>query len=139
MQKRIIIAILAYILLLLIQTRIDYYFNHDLYAKGLVFSEVWYQPYSNLYLFLTLFYVLIASLIAKSYKFLAIALTFALTSGQDLIYFGVWNKGVYPNGQWTWMYWFHVFGFWNTYSQITFTTISVLIVVIICHLIKSLN
>lgn len=141
--KSIIIGLIVYGVLALIQTRIDFYFNSDLYAKGLIFSETWYKPYSTLYFFLTVFNVLIASLFAKSYKLFIVLFFFAYSSGCDLIYFGIWNKGIFPLTNWVWMPNYSVFGFWNTETQIIYTMsltlLGVLCAFIIGKLIKKLR
>src|SRR3972149_1582166 len=108
--KALLIGITVYAILVLIQTRIDFFFNSDLYEHGLIFSEKWYIPYTQLYFFLTVFYVLIASLFAKSYKLFIVLFFFAYSSGCDFIFFGIWNNGAFPLNNWSWMQNFKVFG-----------------------------
>jgi hypothetical protein len=125
--KALFVGLTIYAILALIQTRIDFYFNSELYTKGLIFSEMWYIPYSQLYFFLSLFYVFVAFLFAfivdrnLSVKLLTVLFFFSYSSGCDFIYFGIWEKGVFPSNNWLWMWQYNIFGIWLTIHQIIFT------------------
>jgi hypothetical protein len=57
---------------------------------------------------------------------------FVLSAGQDLIFFGLWNRGVFPLGDWTWMPFYTVFGAWTTMAQFLFTASLTLASCLIC-------
>jgi hypothetical protein len=109
----------------LLLTRIDYLVNVILYKFGLQFSYGWYKEYSILYALSYQLVLLLIFLWTKNIQLLVILEAFILSAGQDLIYFGVWNLGRFPNDQWTWTLFYQIFGFWDTPSQFLLTLNSV--------------
>jgi len=134
-HKRTIVSMLFFVLGSLFLTRLDYYFNHDLYQQGLIFSDTWYIPYSCLYFFLCMFYVLITTLLSHSWKLGIILSFFVGSAGLDLIYFGVWQQS-FPTTDWTWMGTYRLFGTWTTTHQIIWTTALTIIGIGVVYLIK---
>lgn len=119
--KRTIISIILFSASVLLLTRLDFLINNELYGFGLQFSQEWYSSYSVL---LSLTYqlgILLIVLITRSFVFLAMSEAFVLSNTPDLIYFGLWQRS-FPNGNWTWMGYYHTFGVYTTQTQIVLTT-----------------
>ncbi len=115
-----LIPLVLFLLAVLIFTKLDFLVNETLYNYGLRFSYEWYHEYTVLY---ALCYQLVLLLLYRwthDWKLVFVLEGFVLSSGQDLIYFTVWNGG-FPQGEWTWMFFHRIFGFWNTNAQILLT------------------
>jgi hypothetical protein len=63
-------------------------------------------------------------LIHRRFSLFAYMQTFWLTCTQDLIFYAVWNGGVFPAGDWTWMPLYTYFNGWTTTMQIALSTAS---------------
>jgi hypothetical protein len=122
--NKAVIAVLLFAISVLLLTRMDYLVNAQLYQFGLTFSESWAITYWALYILLYQLFIIVLLLFCKNWKLGLVFEVFTLTSSQDLVYFGVWSGGVFPKGNWTWMFLYKVFGFWNTQSQILLTATS---------------
>jgi hypothetical protein len=104
----------------LIFTKLDFLVNETLYDYGLEFSYEWYQEYTIQYALSYQLILLLLYLWTSDWKLAFVLEGFVLSSGQDLIFFMVWNGG-FPKGEWTWMFFYRIFGFWNTNTQILLT------------------
>jgi hypothetical protein len=101
----------------LLFTRMDYLVNKQLYDHGLQFSEDWYSDYS---LYYSLLYQLVIALVflqTRSWKLCFVLEAFVLSSAQDFVYFGLWEGGKFPQGDWTWMQGYKTLGHWTTQDQ----------------------
>ena len=101
----------------LLFTRIDFLINNSLYGYGLSFSENWYVEYTGLYALCYQLLILSLFVYSRNLKLLALMEVFALTSTQDLVYFGLW-QGSFPTIEWSWMLFYRIFGSWTTTHQI---------------------
>lgn len=110
----------------LLFTRMDYLVNHRLYEHGLKFSEEWYSEYSLLYFLLYQFVIVLIGWFTHSWKLCVVLEAFVLSSAQDMVYFGLWEKGNFPKGDWTWMPLFKTFGTWKTEHQIILSFVAVI-------------
>ena len=117
MKRRNILAVLLFFLGVLLFTRIDFLINNSLYNYGLNFSENWYFEYTSLYALCYQLLILSLFVYSRSLKLLASMEVFALTSTQDLVYFGLW-QGSFPTIEWSWMLFYRIFGSWTTVHQI---------------------
>jgi len=115
-----LIALILFLLAVLVLTRLDFLVNETLYGYGLEFSYGWYREYTILYGLSYQLVLLLLFLWARDWRLVCVLEGFVLSSGQDLIFFMVWNGG-FPEGEWTWMLFYRVFGFWNTNTQILLT------------------
>jgi len=118
------IAIAVFIFATLLFTRIDYLINCDFTAYGLRYSESWGVIYQLIYFLLFQMTIVWVYLFSRSWKLCIVLEAFVLPGGQDLIYFGVWGKGQFPTGDWTWMPLYKVFGTCTTQMMIAFTAIT---------------
>jgi hypothetical protein len=121
---------------ILLLTKLDHIVNSTLYGHGLEFSMDWYWQYSVVYFILLQGVVFFSYIVVRKEKLLLLAEAFVLSGTQDLVYFGVWNGGVFPPGQWNWtpMYWF--FGGWTTAHQVALSAASLLLVSILVFFLR---
>ena len=138
MKRRNIVAIVLFFLGVLLFTRIDFLVNSSLYGYGLNFSENWYGEYTILYALC--YQLLILSLFAysRNLKLLALTEVFALTSTQDLVYFGLW-QGSFPTVEWSWTPFYRILGSWTTTHQILLSfsfTLSASLAILLLPLMK---
>lgn len=117
-------------------TYADWVVNGLLYQFGLRFDAVWYERYSLGYTLLWQFTVCLLAVAFKSWRLFVFMEAFVLSSTQDLIYFGVWNGGVFPVGDWTWMPLYNVLGFYNTGFQIVLSVVCVGSAILIIKMVK---
>lgn len=103
---------------ILLFTRLDYLINKEFYGYGLQFSEQWYSKYGVIYFLLYQLSILFIYLYSFNIRFLLLFEAFVLSSTQDLIYFGVWGHGEFPEGNWVWMPQYKIFKTWTTKHQI---------------------
>jgi hypothetical protein len=116
--KKEAIALTAFSCLVLIYTRLDYLVNDELYFYGLKFSGNWFVTNQIVYILLYQSGILTLQLYHKNLKLTLFLEAFVVTSTQDLVFFGLWNHGVFPVAQWTWTTYYALIGFWNTNTQI---------------------
>ena len=105
----------------LLFTRMDYLVNNTLYKHGLKFSDEWYSEYSLLYALLFQLTIALIYLWTRSWKLCLVLEAFVLSSCQDFVYFGLWEGGKFPSGDWDWMPLFKTFGHWTTKDQLAFS------------------
>ena len=117
MKRRNILAVLLFFFGVLLFTRIDFLINNSLYGYGLHFSENWYAEYTSLYALCYQLLILSLFVYSRNLKLLALMEVFALTSTQDLVYFGLW-QGSFPIIEWSWMPFYRILGSWTTAHQI---------------------
>lgn len=113
-------ALILFFFAVLILTKLDFVVNEALYEYGLQFSYGWYHEYVFHYALSYQLILLLLYLWTCDWKLILVLEGFVLSSGQDLIFFTVWNRG-FPEGEWTWMIFHRIFGFWNTNTQILLT------------------
>ena len=101
-HQKLVIASVLFALVVLLFTRMDYIVNVVLYRFGLRFSEGWFSDYSLAYTLMYQLTILCLFIYCRRIAFLLLTEVFVLTSTQDLVFFSLWNQGVYPSGQWTW-------------------------------------
>jgi hypothetical protein len=117
LKKKNILAVLLFFLGVLLFTRIDFLVNSSLYRYGLIFSENWYAEYTSLYALCYQLLILSLFVYSRNLKLLALMEVFALTSTQDLFYFGLW-QGSFPTTDWSWTPFYTILGSWTTANQI---------------------
>lgn len=122
----------VFVLATFLFTRLDYLVNNELlYDNNLKFSDQLYSTYTMLYLLLYQLMIAVVYLQTRSLKLLGIMEAFVLTNSPDIIYFGVWNRGIFPSGDWTWLSEYKQFGHWTTLNQIELSTMWLIGTVII--------
>lgn len=115
------LALVAFAFSVLLLTRLDFVINNVLYGFGLVFSKEWYNEYMILYSLAYQLVIFVLYAYTKNAKLFVFFEVFVLTCTQDLVYFGLWELG-FPSGNWDWMLFNQVLGFWNTTSQVLLST-----------------
>ena len=107
-------------------TGIDFAVNNTLYSYGLTFSFVWYLPYL-VGLSATVISICILVMwqsyedtrnVSVALKRGSILLLADIGGLIDCLYFMVYNRGIVPFGEWTWMWQYWLFGTWNWTLQI---------------------
>jgi len=117
MKRKNLFAILLFFLGVLLFTRIDFFVNASLYNYGLQFNETWYAEYVNLYALCYQFLILSLLVYTRNLKLFVFMEIFVLTSTQDLVYFGLWQRA-FPHVEWSWTPFYRIFGSWTTAHQI---------------------
>ena len=123
-QKGIVIGTAIFACGILLVTKLDHIVNSTLYGQGTSFSMSWYWPYSVVYFLLLQGFVAVLFLFVRRKEAVLLAEAFILSGSQDIVYFGVWNGGVFPPGQWSWTPYFWAFGGWNTVDQLALSAAS---------------
>jgi hypothetical protein len=119
---KILASVLVFAAAVLIFTRFDYLVNADLYNYGLQKDfNGWYFLYSGLYVLAYQIVILPLHWFHQDWRLTVVLEVFVFTAGQDLVFFGLWNYGVFPSGQWEWMAYYYILGFWTTPIQIAFS------------------
>lgn len=125
LNTKILFAVAAFFVAVLLLSFMDWVVNGLLYQHGLIYSDAWYSPYSLGYTLLWQFTVFTLAFAGRSWRLFVFMEAFVLSSTQDIVYFGVWNGGVFPAGDWTWMPLFNVFGFYTTTFQVMLSVVYV--------------
>ena len=112
---------------ILLLTKLDFIINSTFYSYGLKFSMDWYWQYSVVYFILLQCFAVGSFLFARRRELLILAEAFVLSGTQDLVYFGVWNGGVFPHGQWNWTPYYWLFGSWTTAHQVALSAAGLLL------------
>lgn len=132
-NRYIIVSGLLFVCSILLLSGIDHVVHTDLYSYGLRFSMAWANSYWTLYTLILQIVVIACVLIGKNLKLLIVYEAFVLSKGQDLIYYLVWNNGVFPSGNWEWQEFYAWFGKWNTLNQVSLVASALLLSsVILC-------
>lgn len=113
----LIFSISLFTFLTLTLTGIDHIIHATLYEYGLVFSEAWAQPYWVMYWLAFQGVAVGCAAISRSWWLLIFYEAFTLTATQDLIFYAIWGRGIFPSGDWTWMTAYRLFGHWGTSEQ----------------------
>jgi hypothetical protein len=121
---------------ILLLTKLDFIINSTFYSYGLKFSMDWYWQYSVVYFVLLQCFAVGSYYFARRRELLLLAEAFVLSGTQDIVYFGVWNGGVFPNGQWTWTPSYWLFGSWTTVHQVALSVSSLLLACIIVAVLR---
>lgn len=131
-MNRNLVSVLTFSLSVLLLTRLDYLVNNILYGFGLSFSKDWYNEYVILYSLAYQLVIFVLFAYTKNLKLLALFECFVLTCTQDLIYFGLWEMS-FSSGNWDWIIFNDLLGFWNTQSQILLSVSSLTLISLLCR------
>ena len=105
-----------------------YLIHHDLYEHGLRYSEVWAGKDNLIKMALYQFVIFTLLLVHESWRVWVLTEVFWYTCSQDLLFYLVWNKGVFPAGDWVWIPFYSVFGRWTTIDQFILSIASLVFV-----------
>jgi hypothetical protein len=126
-QRRLVAGTGLFVCGILLLTKLDHIVNSTFYSYGLKFSMDWYWQYSVVYFILNQCVAVGAYYFARRRELLIMAEAFVLSGTQDLVYFGVWNGGVFPHGQWSWTPYFWLAGCWTTAHQVALSVSSLVV------------
>jgi hypothetical protein len=135
-NHKTLLCLVLFFVCVLVFTFMDYIVNSVLYGFGLRFDAEWYGMYSAAYFLLYQLAIAMLTLASNSWRLLVFMEAFVLSSTQDLIYFSVWGKGVFPVGDWSWMPLYQTLGFYNTGLQVVLSGVSMLSATLIIWLPK---
>lgn len=125
-QKRLLISSILFIAIVLVFTRVDYLIHSDLYGSGLEFSYDWFWTSQILYSMMYQVVIVMLFLYSRSIRLLMILEAFSIPGSQDIVFFGLWNGGVFPTSTWTWNPFYVFFGFnWTTMFQLWLSAVAV--------------
>jgi hypothetical protein len=131
MNRKLAFTLLLFVVSVFVLTRIDYFVNSDMYQYGLIYSNVWFIPYQILYFLLYQMVITFLYLSCRDNRFLIVTEAFVLSGTQDILYFVTWGGGMpSPSVQWWWTLGYVVFGFWNTVTQVVFSLVANVVVVV---------
>jgi hypothetical protein len=102
-----------------------YIIHHDLYEHGLRYNESWAEKDNLLKIALYQFVIFTLLAIHKSWKIWVLTEVFWFTCSQDLFFYLVWNQGVFPTGDWSWLPFYSILGHWTTLDQAVLSTSSI--------------
>jgi hypothetical protein len=136
MNIKTMICLLLFFISVFLFTFLDWVVNCVLYGFGLRFDAEWYGLYSAAYFLLYQLAIVMLVLASKSWRLLVFMEAFVLSSSQDLVYFGVWSRGVFPVGDWVWMPLYQTLGFYTTAFQVCLSAASMLSAILIVWLPK---
>jgi hypothetical protein len=94
-----------------------YIIHHDLYEHGLIYNESWAGKDNLIKMALYQFVIFTLLIIHKNWRLWILTEVFWSTCSQDLLFYLVWNKGVFPAGDWVWLPFYSIFGHWTTIDQ----------------------
>ena len=139
MHRRVMLGVVLFFVAVVLLEGNGYVIHHDLYEHGLQYSEVWAGKDNLIKIALYQFVIFTILLIHKSWPVWILTEVFWVTSSQDLFFYLVWNKGVFPAGDWAWMPFFSIFGHWTTLNQSILSITSMVFVGFLLWLTKELK
>jgi len=123
-QKRLLAGTAIFACGILLITKFDHMVNSTLYGNGTKLTIGWYWPYSAVYFLLLQGFAVVLYLYVRKMEALLVAESFVLSGSADIVYFGAWNGGVFPPGQWSWTLFYQAFGRWTTADQLALSASS---------------
>jgi hypothetical protein len=123
-SKRLGIAAIFFAISVLLFTGLDFLVNSTLYGFGLQFNDGWYSPYTLLYSLLYQIIIVCLGFYCKSWRFLIVAESFVLSGTQDIVYFALWNHGVFPVDAWSWIMASRIGITWTTQLQFVWSAVA---------------
>jgi hypothetical protein len=117
MHRRVVLGVVLFFIAVVLLEGNGYLIHHDLYEHGLRYDEAWAGKDNLIKMALYQFVIFTILLIHRSWPVWILTEVFWGTCSQDLFFYLVWNKGVFPAGDWSWLPFFCIFGQWTTLNQ----------------------
>ncbi len=136
MYRRVVLGVVLFIIAVVLLEGNGYLIHHDLYEHGLSYSQEWAGKDNLIKIALYQFVIFTLFFIHKSWRVWVLTEVFWFTSSQDIIFYLIWNKGVFPAGDWVWLPFSSIFGHWTTISQFILSTTSMVSVGLLLWLAK---
>lgn len=128
MHTRVMLGVVLFFIAVVLLEGNGYLIHHDLYEYGLRYNEVWAGRDNLIKMALYQFVIFTLLLVHKSWRVWILTEVFWYTCSQDLFFYLIWNKGVFPVGDWVWIPFYSVFGRWTTMDQSILSIASVVFV-----------
>lgn len=133
MQTKALISVILFVSAVVLLEGNGYLIHHDLYGYGLEYSESWAVKDNLIKIALYQFVIFTLLFIHKNFRLFLVEQVFWLTCGQDIIFYLVWNNGVFPTGNWSWI-WYNP----TTITQLAVNFAAVSLSGVISHCISKL-
>jgi hypothetical protein len=128
MYKNVLLGVVLFFIAVVLLEGNGYLIHHDLYEYGLRYNEAWAGKDNLIKIALYQFVIFTLLLVHKSWRVWVLTEVFWYTCSQDLFFYLIWNKGVFPAGDWVWIPFYSVFGRWTTIDQSILSISSVVFV-----------
>jgi hypothetical protein len=117
MRRGVVLGVVLFFVAVVLLEGNGYVIHHDLYQHGLGYSESWVWKDNLIKMGLYQFVIFTLLLIHKSWRVWVLTEVFWCTCSQDLLFYLIWNNGVFPAGNWRWLPFYSVLGHWTTLDQ----------------------
>lgn len=138
-MNKVSFSVIAFAVMVFIGTGFDYLIHVVLYRFGLQYYDSWFVISQVLYFLFYQAVIWILYYFNRNVYFLILTQAFVWTGTQDLVFFGLWNMGVFPEGQWTWIGCYRLWGIWTTEIQLWVSFLGLQIAGWLCLLINRLR
>jgi hypothetical protein len=125
MRRGVVLGVVLFFVAVVLLEGNGYVIHHDLYEHGLRYSESWAWKDNLIKMALYQFVIFTLLCIHKSWRVWVFTEVFWFTCSQDLFFYLIWNRGVFPDGDWGWLPFYNVLGHWTTFDQVVFSVSSV--------------
>ena len=117
MHRGVVLGVVLFFVAVVLLEGKGYIIHHDLYEHGLRYSESWAGKDNLLKIALYQFVIFTLLVIHKSWRVWVLTEVFWCTCTQDLLFYLIWNQGVFPAGNWSWLSFYSILGHWTTLDQ----------------------
>ena len=116
-RRGVVLGVVLFFVAVVLLEGNGYVIHHDLYEHGLRYSESWAMKDNLLKVALYQFVIFTLLVIHKSWRVWVLTEVFWFTCSQDLLFYLIWNQGVFPAGDWSWLPVYNILGHWSTLDQ----------------------
>jgi hypothetical protein len=121
LRRSVVLGVVLFFVAVVLLEGNGYVIHHDLYEHGLRYSESWAGKDNLIKMALYQFVIFTVLIIHKSWRVWVFTEVFWCTCSQDLLFYLIWNGGVFPDGDWGWLPFCRVLGHWTTLNQAVFS------------------
>jgi hypothetical protein len=118
LNRKVVLGLALFFIGVILLEGNGYIIHHDLYEQGLQFSPAWVEKDNLIKLALYQFLIFTVLFVHESWPVWALTEVFWVTCSHDLVFYLIWNRGVFPAEDWSWLPFFSIFGHWNLASQV---------------------
>ncbi len=117
MHRSVVLGVILFFVAVVLLEGNGYIIHRGLYEHGLTYSESWAEKDNLLKICLYQFVIFTLLFIHKSWRVWVLTEVFWFTCSQDLFFYLIWNHGVFPAGDWSWLPFYNILGHWTTLDQ----------------------
>ena len=117
MRRGVVLGVVLFFVAVVLLEGNGYIIHHDLYKHGLRYNESWAGKDNLIKMALYQFVIFTLLVVHKSWRVWVLTEVFWCTCSQDLLFYLIWNRGVFPAGDWGWLPFCSVLGHWTTVDQ----------------------